>query len=180
MIRPLPVRKSRGGSQGGDLRFWGPFFWEQQQVFLHENCFWSQIPVPNSAMIMIMMSHFLKLFLSGSLHFRIKFYCSDEDESSEPFCFCHQDDSRPISLERGGGMDVHSREMPVCCWRKSPPAAEQKNSWSYHDAACGKLNYFKLFYAPIISQYYSMKPLILFSLNDATSTCCDERPTHCF
>jgi len=40
---------------------------------------------------------------SGSLHFRIKFYCSDEDESSELFCFCHQDDSRPISLEGGDG-----------------------------------------------------------------------------
>ena len=52
-------------------------------------------------MIMIMMSHTLKLFLSGSLHFRIKFYCSDEDKSSKLCCFCHQDDSRPMS--RGGG-----------------------------------------------------------------------------
>ena len=33
-------------------------------------------------------------FLSGSLHFRIKFYCSDEDQSSKLCCFCLQDDAR--------------------------------------------------------------------------------------
>ena len=32
---------------------------------------------------MIMTSHSLNFFLSGSLHFGIKFYCSDEDESSK-------------------------------------------------------------------------------------------------
>ena len=64
-------------------------------------------------MIMIMMSHTLSFFLSGSLHFRIKFHCSDEDQSSKLCCFCHQDDSLPISLE-GGGMDVHSREIDAC------------------------------------------------------------------
>ena len=31
----------------------------------------------------MMMSHTLNFFLSGRLHFGIKFYCSDEDESSE-------------------------------------------------------------------------------------------------
>ena len=45
-------------------------------------------------MIMIMMSHTLTFFLSGSLHFRIKFYCSDEDQSSKLCCFCLQDDAR--------------------------------------------------------------------------------------
>ena len=34
-------------------------------------------------MINIMTSHTQKMFLSGSLHFGIKFYCSDEDESSK-------------------------------------------------------------------------------------------------
>ena len=36
-------------------------------------------------LIMIMTSHSLNFFLSGSLHFRIKFFCCDEDESSK-FC----------------------------------------------------------------------------------------------
>ena len=49
--------------------------------------------------------------MSGSLHFRIKIYCSDEDKSPKLCCFCHQDDSRPMS--RG---DV--TEIPQC-WRKS-------------------------------------------------------------
>ena len=34
-----------------------------------------------------MMSHTLICFLSGSLHFGIKFYCSDEDESSRLLLF---------------------------------------------------------------------------------------------
>jgi hypothetical protein len=33
-------------------------------------------------------------FLSGSLHFRLKFYCSDEDQSSKLCCFRLQDDAR--------------------------------------------------------------------------------------
>ncbi len=45
--------------------------------------------------IIIMTSHTQKMFLSGSLHFGIKFYCSDEDESS---VLC-------IFLERS-----------YCCW----------------------------------------------------------------
>ena len=31
-----------------------------------------------------------KIFLSGSLHFGIKFYCSDEDESSKLLFFCFE------------------------------------------------------------------------------------------
>ena len=63
--------------------------------------------------IMIMMSHTLKLFLSGSLHFRIKFYCSDEDESSKLCCFCHQDMIPGRCPAGGDGCPQQQGDAPV-------------------------------------------------------------------
>ena len=98
MIRPLPVRKSRGGSQGEICDFEALFFGSSSKFSYMKTVFEVKFHVT----IMIMMSHTLKLFLSGSLHFRIKFYCSDEDESSKLCCFCHQD-MIPGRCPAGGG-----------------------------------------------------------------------------
>jgi hypothetical protein len=74
-------------------------------------------------------------------------------------------------------------EIPQC-WRKSHQQPNSRTAEAIQLSWMQLVNiwtiFIKLFYAPIISQYYSMKHLILFSLNDAMSTCCDERPTHYF
>ena len=46
-----------------------------------------------------------KFFLSGSLHFGIKFYCSDEDESSKLLYFCSSVPTAADTLCRTVGWD---------------------------------------------------------------------------
>ena len=114
MIRPLPVRKSRGGSQGEICDFEALFFGSSSKFSYMKTVFEVKFHVT----IMIMMSHTLKLFFEWESSFSNKILLQWWGRVVKALLFLSSGyDSRPMS--RGGGMDdVHSsREMPQC-WRK--------------------------------------------------------------